>query len=170
MKISALYEKVGALWKCRGSMKKSVAVYENVGALWKNWDFMKMSVLYEKVSAFWKRRRPIQQDMKSIQQLYKLTILLFGLAKSTVTSLLCSCLLLVVHVQSWRCCPLHLLLLSASYRKPASLYGRTAPVLVSHGGWRSTQNKTRCPIECHWKWTVYIYEIDLAYEDMHGQF
>jgi hypothetical protein len=30
--------------------------------------------------------------------------------------------------------------------------------------------KSRRPIESHWKLAVYICEIDLAFEDMHGQF
>ncbi len=49
-----------------------------------------------------------------------------GKIHSDSSSLLC----LVVLVL---CCPLHLLLLSTNYRQPASLYGRTDPVLACHG-------------------------------------
>ncbi len=90
MKMSVLYENVGALWKCRRFTEMS-AFYENVRVLWKCRHSMKMLPLYKNVGTLLKWRSPIQQDIKNIQQQYKLTILLFGLANSTVTALLCSC-------------------------------------------------------------------------------
>jgi hypothetical protein len=81
---------------------------------------------------------------------------LFILSNSTVTALLCSC---------WRFSfsSLRLLLLSTSYHKPASLHGRTDPVLACYG--RTGQMsafysnvgvllKSRRPIESHQKWAV----------------
>ncbi len=134
MKMLAHIQNVFALWKCRRFIK-ILAFYEKVSGLWKCGCSMKTSVLYEYVSlyqnvgALWKSWRSTQHEKyTSTTQADHLTVWLRKI-HSDCSSLLC----LVVLVLSWRCCPLHLLLLSTSYRQPASLYGRTDPVLACHG-------------------------------------
>jgi hypothetical protein len=55
MKMPALNENVGALWKCHRFMKMP-ALKKNVGNLGKCQRYRKMSVLYENVSALWKHK------------------------------------------------------------------------------------------------------------------
>ncbi len=89
---------VGASPKCLRIIEMS-AHYWNVGILWKCWCFIEMSAHYGNVGILWKCRHPmkmlvpytmVNDTYKNIQQLYKLTILLFGLANSTMTALLSS--------------------------------------------------------------------------------
>jgi hypothetical protein len=104
IELSALYEKVDALWK--------------FNALWKSRRIIKMSALYEQIGTIWRSALCTTRHKKHTTIRGKLF--------------------------SWRCCSLLLLLLSTSYHKPASLYGRTDPVsaaamVVPAKCWHSTQ-------------------------------
>jgi hypothetical protein len=107
---------------------------------------------------------PYTTRLKKYTTIIGCGLLTVWLANFTGTALLCSCWQLF----SWRCCSLRFLLLSTSYRKPASLYGRTDPVPARHGRTSqvsafysnvSTLLKSRRPIKItkNGQSTVYLY-------------
>jgi hypothetical protein len=151
MKMLALYQNVGAV-----ACMRKVSAFWKCWRTWKSRRSMKMSVL-EKVGALYNETWKIDNICTSWPS-YCLSwqnpqwLLSSAFAGGSCSVLKVLSPPLVCWVPAFASRP--------AYMGALLRYQPNVGVLL----------KSRRPIESLWKWTVFIYEIDLAFEDMHGQF